>query len=159
VIAMSGIEVAGIVLGAIPLLISGLEHYAEGVATIRRTFKYQAEFRSLSRQLRVESGIFQNTIELLLTGCVAQDKITELLESPGGKGWQNPDVADSLRQKLGRVYDVYLETVESMSRTVHEFKARLKLNDDGKVSPSFCSGYIAAYYTKSYRVLLMTRSL
>ena len=28
---MSGIEVAGIVLGSIPLVISALEHYAEGV--------------------------------------------------------------------------------------------------------------------------------
>ena len=28
---MTGFEVAGLVLGAIPLLISGLEHYSEGV--------------------------------------------------------------------------------------------------------------------------------
>lgn len=29
---MSGLEVAGVVLGAIPLVISGLEHYGQGVS-------------------------------------------------------------------------------------------------------------------------------
>lgn len=29
---MSGFEVAGLVLGTVPLLINGLEHYAEGVS-------------------------------------------------------------------------------------------------------------------------------
>jgi hypothetical protein len=33
--SMSGIEVAGLILGSIPLLISALEHYAEGVHTIK----------------------------------------------------------------------------------------------------------------------------
>ena len=31
---MSGFEVAGIVLGSIPLVISALEHYAEGVRNL-----------------------------------------------------------------------------------------------------------------------------
>jgi hypothetical protein len=30
---MSGFEIAGVVLGSIPLIISALEHYAEGVST------------------------------------------------------------------------------------------------------------------------------
>ena len=32
---ISGFEVVGVVLGAIPLVVSGLEHYADGVATIK----------------------------------------------------------------------------------------------------------------------------
>jgi hypothetical protein len=77
---MSGIEVAGIVLGVIPLVVSGLEHYADGVSTIKVIFNYESEFRSLSRRLRVESNIFQNTVEILLRDCVNDEKLTELLE-------------------------------------------------------------------------------
>jgi hypothetical protein len=32
---MSGLEVVGVVLGSIPLIISALEHYADGVRNIK----------------------------------------------------------------------------------------------------------------------------
>jgi hypothetical protein len=67
---MSGIEVAGIVLGAIPLVISGLEHYSEGAQTIRSMWDYPKEFATLSRRLRVENETFRNTMELILSGSV-----------------------------------------------------------------------------------------
>lgn len=130
---MAGVDIAGVVLGAIPLVISGLEHYAEGVLTIKIMFNYPSEFRSLSRRLRVEQDIFRNNIELLLHDCVEDSVLTELLENVGGKEWSNPVVEKALARKLRISYSVYLETVESMDKTLREFKERLKLNDDGKV--------------------------
>jgi hypothetical protein len=41
---MSGFEVAGIVLGAIPLVISALEHYGEGVSVTYSLFCLEAEY-------------------------------------------------------------------------------------------------------------------
>lgn len=130
---MSGIEIAGLVLGSIPLVISGLEHYAEGVSTIKVMFNYPSEFKSLGRRLRVEQGIFRNIIELLLHDCVGDRLLTELLENIGGKSWSDPDVEKALRRKLQASYALYLEAVESLNKTLIEFKERLKLNEDGKV--------------------------
>ena len=130
---MSGVEIVGLVLGSIPLVISGLEHYAEGVATIKVMFRYPSEFKSLSRRLRVEQDIFRNIIELLLHDCVGDSLLTELLENVGGKSWSDPDVEKALQQKLQASYGVYIETVESLNKTLAEFKERLKLGDDGKV--------------------------
>ena len=133
---MSGLEIAGVVLGSIPLLISGLEHYAEGASTIKRMFRAPGEFRSLSRRLRVEHDIFRNSMELLLTNCVDDVELQDLLEHVGGNSWSEPAVDVALRKKLNRSYNVYMETVEDMNQTLVAFRERLKLGDDGKVGLS-----------------------
>jgi len=38
---MSGIEVAGLVLGAIPLILAGLQFYGEGINVTKRYWKYK----------------------------------------------------------------------------------------------------------------------
>ncbi|KAK3714700.1 hypothetical protein LTR37_007680 [Vermiconidia calcicola] len=129
---MSGIEVAGLVFGTIPLLISGLEHYAEGLATIKVMFNYPSEFRTLIRRLGIEKDIFENNMESLLGDCVESDVLTELLQQPDGSSWSIPDVDEALRRKLGRSYKVYLETVQGMDESLSMFKERLRLSEDGK---------------------------
>lgn len=139
VIKMSGIDIAGLILGSIPLIITGLEHYAEGVSTIKVMLNASSEFRTLSRRLRVEYDIFRNITELMLNGCVDDQELTELLENVGGRCWSNPAVELSLQKKLQRSYKVYVETVQEMDRTLKEFRKRLRLGDDGRVCTPFAA--------------------
>src|ERR1700712_1712354 len=133
---MSGVEVAGFVLAAIPLVISFLEHYAEGLRAIDRWRKYDRELKSICRRLRSEEELFRNTCELLLHDIVTSDQEMELLISdPYGKEWSNKDLDQSLRAKLSpRTYGVYMEGVEDMRDAMTMFKDRLGMKDDGKVS-------------------------
>ena len=136
---MSGIEIAGLILGGIPLVISGLEHYEEGVSTIKVMFNYPSEFRFLSRRLRVEQDIFRNAMELLLHDCIQDSLLSDLLENIGGKSWSDPAVERALRKKLQASYSVYLETVKDLNKTLREFKQRLKLDEDGRVRSQYCT--------------------
>lgn len=131
---MSGLEVAGVVLGAIPLLISGLEHYAEGASTVKRMFRAPAELRSLGRRLQVEHEIFRNCQELLLNDCLDDVLLQDLLQNANSSAWSDPAVEAALRRKLQRSYQGYMETVEDMNKTLTAFRERLQLGDDGKVS-------------------------
>lgn len=132
---MAGVEVAGFVLASIPLVISGLEHYAEGVSTIKIMFNAPSEFRSLSRRLTVEQRILKNSVELLLHDCIEDDQLLADLMSDNASSdlWCDPNVEKALRQKLQSSYSVYLDTMFSLETTLTKFKNRLKLNDDGKV--------------------------
>lgn len=47
-------EVAGFILVALPLVISGLNHYADGVTTITKWWGYKRELKSLFRTLHAE---------------------------------------------------------------------------------------------------------
>lgn len=130
---MSGIEVAGIVLGAIPLVISGLEHYGEGARTIRSMLDCPKEFATLSRRLRVENETFRNTMELVLSGFVGDGTLSDMLTQPGGKAWTETRIEQELRRTLQGSHAVFLETVVDMNRALVTFIERLRLDADGKV--------------------------
>lgn len=63
---ISGLEVAGVVLGALPLVVAALQCYAEGVTTARRFYRYQACLGSMIALIETERTIFLNTVELQL---------------------------------------------------------------------------------------------
>ena len=133
VLAMSDIEVAGLIFGAFPLVITGLEHYAEGVSTIRVMFSYPSEFRGLSRRLMVEQRIFWNTMELLLLDIVEDRLLIRLLANVGGETWSDPEIDKALQRKLDSSYRVYVEIIKSIHEKLKQFKDRLKLDEVGKV--------------------------
>lgn len=72
-------------MAAIPLLIKGLEFYADGVRKIKKWWRYRRELESLARSLIVEKTLFAGTCEKLLNELVIDDdRFVELIENPGG---------------------------------------------------------------------------
>nr|KMM63837.1 hypothetical protein CPAG_00191 [Coccidioides posadasii RMSCC 3488] len=55
---MSGIEVAGLVLGAIPILVSALEAFIKGVSTIKKWMRYKTELKNLLRALITDARTY-----------------------------------------------------------------------------------------------------
>ncbi|KAL0265342.1 hypothetical protein SLS55_001307 [Diplodia seriata] len=131
---MSGIEVAGLVLGALPLIIHAITVYADGVSTVERYFKYEIPLRNLHRALEAEYVIYQNTCEELLNGIVeGNEQRAALLDKPGGPDWAKPALEERLKQRLSRAYTAYIGTMESMKDTISGIEALLKLDKTGKV--------------------------
>lgn len=131
---MSGVEAAGFILAAIPLVISFVEHYADGVRTINRWRKYDRELKSLCRRLRSEEELFRNTCELLLRDIVTSEQELEtLVVNPAGPAWSDSHLESRLQSKLSRSYVVYMEVVEDMKEAVNAIKDRMGIKDDVKV--------------------------
>lgn len=133
---MSGFEVAGVVLGSLPLIISAMEHYAEGIAAAKRFWKYKSEMRSLIMHIKTEKTIFTNTLEQLLTGIVRIEHMDELLANPGGKKWHDSEVDKVLKERLRSSYPAYFENVRGMDMALKQIMKKLALDEDGKVSGS-----------------------
>jgi len=140
---MSGLEVAGVVLGSLPLVISALEHYANGVHTAKRYWRYKSELRTLILQINTERGIFINTLEQLLSGLVRIEHMSEFLSNPGGESWKDVDV--QLKLRLRSAYEVYFGNVSGMARSLKRMREKLALDpDSGQVcrsAPSFLTDY------------------
>ncbi|KAK2761692.1 hypothetical protein FQN54_001520 [Arachnomyces sp. PD_36] len=152
---MSGVEAAGLVLGAIPLIVVCLKTYIQGVATVKRYFKYKNELKSLLRALTTEYDIFRNNCEELLEGLVQIRTMALLLQDPGGDRWKDAMLEEKLRNRLRGAYTGYLETVDDMNSVVEEFKGRLKLRD-GKVR---CASTAAPHVSETkLRLTLMIRT-
>ena len=130
---VTGIETAGLVLGTIPLIISALEHYVEGVETIQKWWRYKRELASLKRILDAEYVRYLNTCEELLSGIVPDATLAALLEFPGGAGWQDLEIERRLRGRLQMSFASYLNTVNDMNEILQILKSKLELDPNGKV--------------------------
>ena len=146
---MSGLEVASLVLGAFPLLgmvdsrlyirarltiaVSALEHYADGLETIGRWWRYKRSSVHLASMLDGEWGHFQGCAERLLDGLVAGTELNYLIEHSGGPLWQNKDLDKKLKRRLGRDHRRVFRCIVAMNEAINKLWRRLELDEDGKV--------------------------
>lgn len=133
---MSGIEVAGIVLGAFPLLISAMEHF-HGAKKATKTWSriHGAHGKDVRRVKYCQLMFTLNLKELLLPlfrdGVVDSGEFEALLAEPGGAGWREEHVEDHLRNRLSDCYSRYLETLEDMVETMAKLIRECRVDDEG----------------------------
>lgn len=125
---MSGIEVAGLVLGAIPLIISAIEHYESGLDRTKVFFKWQDVLEKARRDLWVQYSSYEMTLRLLLVDLSSEAELEELLSEPKSTLWDNPELVDGLRGKLGETYQVYVYTVQQMEGCVKTLARHLDID-------------------------------
>lgn len=131
---MSGFEVVGVVLGVLPLVISALEHYEDGIAVFRRYYCYRQEIRKVVLILCTEQAELKNTCEQLLIDIVPAHQIVQLLGDSRNKLWEHPQTVRRLKARLRDSYDVYMERLQAMSMALEKLKSRLDLNESWQAS-------------------------
>jgi hypothetical protein len=128
----TGVEAAGLVLGSIPLILAGLQFYAEGISVTKRYWRYREEVKGLLAELRTENSLYINSINMLLIGVVEHKNMAVFLADPGGERWRERKFDHKLQKRLGSSYASYLEIINLMMTTAEKFKERLKLNKAGQ---------------------------
>lgn len=82
---MSGIEIAGLLLGVFPLLISALEHYRESAEVLDDWWQIKKESKKCKNEIKVQELAFENNLERFLLPLVVDDNdIAALIAEPGG---------------------------------------------------------------------------
>ncbi|KAB2107584.1 hypothetical protein AG0111_0g3844 [Alternaria gaisen] len=126
---MSGFEIAGIVLGSIPLIIVALEHYAEGLSTIRSMQKYEEAFGYLHASFITIACIYRNSCEELLSPLALSDaQLSQLLENRESSAWENLELDDALRNRLGSNYMPFKSSVKQLNKKINLFGRKLQLD-------------------------------
>ncbi|KAG5796280.1 hypothetical protein H9Q69_004706 [Fusarium xylarioides] len=129
---MSGFEIAGIVLGTLPLVVTALEAYSN---FMRDWGKAPAELRSLNRQLSTERVRLCNVCEQLISDVVAQRDIEPMLQDPFGPLWQAKETNDRIRRRLWDSYSPFEDTVKEVGEALESVMMRLRIDvsSDGTV--------------------------
>lgn len=130
---MSGFEVAGIVLGTFPLLVSALEAYC---SLMRDWGKAPSELKSLNRQLTTERAKLYNVCDQLISDVVPQRDIEPMLQDPFGPLWQAKETNEKIRRRLWGSYEPFEDTVQEVGEALDSVMQRLRVHvtHDGKVS-------------------------
>ncbi|KAL9028035.1 MAG: hypothetical protein Q9196_003529, partial [Gyalolechia fulgens] len=129
---MSGFEVAGVVLGAFPVLISGLNHVVDGIQTAKRWKRYRVKLRDYADLLESAKVYFFDTLDELLGDMVASDEdVALLLDHPGGILWKRVEFEERLRKRLDRSYSSYFKTVSKLAHALQSMSERLGVDEAG----------------------------
>lgn len=138
---MSGIEIAGLVLGAFPIAIEGIKAYSSGMKTISDIRNYKQILRQFARELSVEKCKFENTCLGLLSELVNSAKLELMMANPGGKEWNDEFFRLQLKNRLGPANEAsenWLEIVAELNQMLRMVGERFQIPQDNgkKVQPS-----------------------
>ncbi|KAH6641213.1 hypothetical protein F5144DRAFT_506286 [Chaetomium tenue] len=135
---MSGFEIAGVVLGAIPLVISALENYRSGKGAARAFLKWRGDLNILISRLKRQHMLFSFDTRKLLVVANVDDPdgrvdYTEMecVELLSKKGTEN-----KIRSFLATFYGLFLDTLKAyescLKRIVRKIRHIQRLPDAEK---------------------------
>lgn len=131
---MSGIELAGLVLGVLPLLIQGIESYNQGLDPIKSFMRWERELPHFIRKLRNQHVHYSQTIGILLAPITDEGELAEMMTDPGlSRMWRDEAMAVRLRERLQDSYDAYQSTMLDIERITKKIASKLDLDRAAEV--------------------------
>ncbi|EMD65041.1 hypothetical protein COCSADRAFT_51158, partial [Bipolaris sorokiniana ND90Pr] len=119
-------EVAGLVLGAFPLLISGIEHWRDVAKVGGFYWRIRKEYTKFQRDIQFHEIVYKKNLkELLLLLLHDVDEVAKLIANPGGLKWSDKALQRQLERRLKESYQLYLDTMTEMNEIAEELKKEL----------------------------------
>lgn len=132
---MSGIELVGLVLGAFPIILNGLESYRKGFEPLDEWWQFRTHFIAFTDDIRHQMMKYnENMIRLLdpITTCTDGDNLAALLMIPS-QDHPEIDLEEILKGRLASELDRFLRIVQRMHELMLALNKLLQI-EDGKIS-------------------------
>lgn len=115
---MSGFEIVGVVLGAVPLAISALEHLKTGKGLIGSLLRWETLTNGLIRELNLQIIFLDSSIRNVVPNASTDENTLAILR-------QTP-AAEHFKDYLGdRMYDAFLQSLEIYKESLKGAIAKL----------------------------------
>lgn len=117
---MSGFEIAGVVLGAWPLLEEGLKFYK---ARSKEIIHHEESMNDLILTLHYQHLRFRSSCERAVASLVNDNELELLLDDPGEKQWRtilDAGLDGKLKRSLGKGFHLYIQTTKSIVKNLTE---------------------------------------
>ena len=117
---MSGFEIVGVVLGCIPLVLSGIDYYTTHLEGFMDNKKALV---TMKRDLEVELVLFTNTLNFLFEYKISREEIEQVLNNIDHDGRQQ-----ILQTKLqSHAIPAFIAAVDVIRNTLEELAEKFKL--------------------------------
>lgn len=129
---MSGLEVAGLVVGIVPIVVEILKSYSVARDRLRTFAHYTQVVYDVQLRYRVAATNFGNDCQLLLKTVVDDAReLSQMIDDPKHGGWQDSLLEERLHKFLGRDYQLFEQVVVRIRDVLRETRARLSEFDQG----------------------------
>lgn len=124
---MSGLEIMGLVVGAIPVAVLTLEKSKQGCRAFRDWKKFNRIFSSFVRSMELQQVNLEMKLDLLLRPTVDSEADLEaMLRDPRPPFWHTPRYDNALRTHLHHAYHTFQEATAEMHQILQGILRRLK---------------------------------
>ena len=127
---MSGIEVAGLVLGAFPILLKCLDNYREGLEPLDNWWNFRTDFIAFVDDIKHQMMKYNENIVRLLAPIIADDNsLTALVRNAKDPRWHDGSLSVPLEQRLASEHMRVLRIIARMDRVMEGLKKLLRIED------------------------------
>ena len=126
-------EIAGIVLGAVPLLISALEHYEDFVEPTVAFFRWKGQLSMVTRRLLMGHTAYEQNMRLLLKQAVSNEDFADMIDNPQSDLWKTNALVQDLQSQLGHAYPSSMSTIQEIADIMVCIAANLNIEGSDMV--------------------------
>lgn len=134
---MSGVEIVGLLLGCLPLAISALENYRNGLDPLKDYFRYDRTLKSLRTRLRLQEDLYKGTLQRLLVSELSETQASTLFRNSehgvDEELWASKEIGEKLQRKLGDRYATFMDVIGEMQAIMTKLMYKLDIDIQGKV--------------------------
>ncbi|KAL8833203.1 MAG: hypothetical protein Q9170_004425 [Blastenia crenularia] len=126
---VTGMESAGLVLAAFPLVVKGLNVYIDGIQKVQRLRHCRQVLESFSSRLSSQSAFFRQSFEELFAAADILDaeRIDESLENIDDPFWKDERREKALQEFLGASFQPYVQTTRTLHQSITDLGHKLRL--------------------------------
>lgn len=126
---MSGVEVAGIVLGAFPVFLNALEHYRDTKVVFMNWWRFKREYDNFKYEVEFQRHRFEQNLTIYLLPLIIDDDdlLASLIANPDGPEWRDEQLEKRLKERIPESYDLYIQTIEAMNLVTEQLRQRLSV--------------------------------
>jgi len=126
---MSGLEIAGVVLGAIPVATKIFRSIHD---TFEEAKDWKVRVTEVRRRLRMLDSNMRATMELVLletTPRLSEDAISHMMAHPFDPKWRDQSITDKIFASHGDVWKMLISTMDDLCRLMKTLLFQLGLSD------------------------------
>jgi hypothetical protein len=138
---MSGLEIAGLVIGVVPIIVEILKSYSATRERLKTFARHGQVVYDIQLRFRVAATNFRNDCQLLLKAVVEDAReLSEMVEDPQHSGWRDASLELRFSAFLERDHQVCEEIVVRIRDVLRQTQSRLSelsrgiLSETGKAS-------------------------
>ena len=125
---MSGIEIAGLVLGAFPILLNCLDNYRDGLEPLDKWWNFRTEFIAFVDDIRHQMMKYNENMVRLLAPIISDDNsLTALVRNAKDPRWHDGSLSVPLERRLASENKRVLRIIERMDRVMDRLKKLLRI--------------------------------
>lgn len=130
---MSGFEIAGLVLGAIPLITKAFDDYRRVIASVEVWRHYEVEVSCLILNLNSEHHRLEMICGTYLSSLDPDTDIDSMRSDPFGPLWKDEVVQRKIKARLESSYGKFQLVMEEFRKAINFIKDKLGLDAQWKV--------------------------